>query len=100
MGSPFDLLQHQLNTAVLDVFGSSVLIDGQARQAEYREAGQEVSLGEVSAVANVPHLLMHDNDVPDRPVGRAVIVGALRYRVADAIKDGHGMTVLYLETTR
>ena len=79
------------------MFGESVVVDGQARQAEFHEPHEAVEVGEFSAVAAVPRIVMQSHLVPPAPVGKPVAVRYRNYRIADARPDGRGLTVLLLE---
>lgn len=90
-------LETRLNARALQVFGESVVVDGQAHQAEFHEPHEAIDMGEFSAVAAVPRIVMQSHLVPPAPVGKPVSVRFRNYRVADARPDGRGLTVLQLE---
>lgn len=91
------------NRRVLNVFGSTVILDDQEIRAEFLRPSGDAMLDGITAVVDRPQIIVQDSDVPRNPVGKRVIVGAphfdveVVYTVADARPDGFGMTTLLLE---
>lgn len=90
-------LESKLNTAALAVFGESVTIDGAIRQGDFCEPHEEIGMGDASAVAAVPRIVMLSAEVPAAPVGKSAAARGRDFLIADARPDGRGLTVLYLE---
>jgi hypothetical protein len=90
-------LQTRTNTANLAVFGEAITLNGVPVQGDYCEPTDQVHMDGVSALANVPQVVVQSSDVPANPVGKTVVARARTFTVGDARPDGRGFTNLFLE---
>ena len=90
-------LQTRTNAAALAAFGEAITLNGVVVQGDYCEPSDQVYLDGVSAISNVPQVLVQSSDVPANPVGKTVVARARTFTVGDARPDGRGITNLFLE---
>lgn len=91
-------LQSRTNTAALAAFGEAITLNGALVRGDFCEPSDQVYLDGVSAVANMPQVIVASGNVPASPVGKTVVARSRSFIVGDARPDGRGMTTLLLET--
>ena len=91
-------LQTRTNAATLAVFGEIVTLNGVAVQGDFCEPSDQVYLDGVSAVADVPQVVVASGDVPTNPYGKTVVARGRTFTIGDTRPDGCGLTILRLES--
>lgn len=84
-------------TAMLLDFGQDVTLNGATVRAIFDAAYAAGSVGAAGMASIGPVLTLKTADVPASPVGRAAVVGAANYVVAEHQPDGTGVSLLLLE---
>ena len=90
-------LQTRTNVACMAAFGESITLNGVAVRGDYCEPADPVYLDGVSAMANLPQVVVDSSDVPANPVGKTVVARTRTFTIGDARPDGRGLTNLFLE---
>lgn len=90
--------QTRLNVKTLKRFGDLHLLNGVSVQGDFVKPGKKFTLNDVTFEAHQPMLVVADGDVPADPVGLPAVCEAVTYTMQDVKPDGHGMTVIYLQT--
>lgn len=83
--------------AMLADFGQAVTVDGASVRAIFDAAYAAGSVGAAGMAGVGPVLTLKTADVPASPVGKAAVVGATNYVVAEHQPDGTGVSLLLLE---
>lgn len=91
-------LQTRTNSRALAVFGETITLNGVVVQGDYCDPSDQVYLDGVSAVANVPQVVVASDAVPANPYGKTVVARGRNFTIGDTRPDGRGMTLLLLES--
>jgi len=98
MTAPFAALETRLNTAVFKQLSN---VDATLAGLTVRgifDAAYELQDMASGIMSSAPVLTLASADVPTNVVGASVVVGAVTYKVIEAMPDGTGITMLRLRT--